>query len=271
MRSPLNTSIETSAPLGMSDFRFEMGQEDWRRATGGKTSIATDYDGEDPSALTAPDSRSSQGTQSMGVPYTAGFVHGSSQDAMTSGPFYASLMGGGSYGQNQPISPSWTASSDMEAIMTGSSNLSPPHDLFSIPSPFTNQAQCVSNKQSYDIASFPMPTLDKRLNLQASGKTGYLAPPGSKSRRNPLHSPRYQLYKDWNEAQEEGPTPSLSFAVPTMRSVGESRYQLPPNQHLPFSPKAANEDQKVQVSALIGLKTTASSLYRLTLDSIRRL
>lgn len=268
MRPPSETSFETSVPLGMSDFRFEMGQEDWCRASGGGTPIATDYDGQDPSELTAPDSRSSQGNQSMGIPCAAGFVHGSGQDDMTSGPFYVSSMSGGSYDQNQLTSPSWTASFVMEA-MTGASIL---HDFLSTSSPVTDQAQGAGSEhseRSYDIASLPVPSLDERLTLKGSGKTGHLAPPGQKSMRNPLHSPRDRFYQDWTKIQDGRPV-SLSFAVPAIPSVGEPHYQLPPSQNLPFDPKAMVGSHEPQVSALIDLKSTASSLYGLTLDMIRR-
>jgi hypothetical protein len=254
MRPPSETSFETSVPLGMSDFRFEMGQEDWCRASGGGTPIATDYDGQDPSELTAPDSRSSQGNQSMGVPYPAGFVHGSGQDDMTSGPFYVSSMGDGSYDQNQLINPSWMASFVMET-MTGAGIL---HDFLSTSSPFSDQAQGAGSErseQSYDIASLPVPSLNGRITLKGSGKTGYLAPPGQQSIRNPLHSPRNQFYRDWTEAQDGKPV-ALSFAVPAIPSVGEPHYQLPQSQTLPFDPKAMVGSHELQVSALINLKTT---------------
>jgi hypothetical protein len=268
MVSPSITSISTSVPRGMLDFGQELWKEDWDSASRGQTPIATDhevseverqsahpYSGslEVPHELGMSDSTSHAGVQDThfsGMPYSARSMPEPSQDPMSSGPFYASLMGGGSYVQSQPISPSWTASSDMEAIMTGSSNLSLPHDLFSIPTPFTNQAQCVGNTQSYDIAPLPVLTLDERLSPQAHGTTGYLSPPGSRPMGLRLQSPRSQFFADWDQMQHGGSTPCLSFAVPPMRAVGEAQYQLPLDHNLLFSSKVTDKDQEVQVCAV---------------------
>jgi hypothetical protein len=265
MVSPSITSINTSVPRGMLDFGQELWKEDWDSASRGQTPIATDHEVKEverqsshtdsgsleaPHELGMPDSTGHAGvrnTHFSGMPYSARFMPEPSQAPITSGSFYAASIGGASHGQHQ-LSPSRMPSSMQ--MTAGAGGMSLPYDLFSILSPPTNQAQPPGSKQSYGIASLPVPTHDKRLSPQASGKTGYLAPPGSRPMGLRLQSPRARFFEDWNQMQYGGPRPSLSFAVPTMRSVGEAQHQLPLDHNLLFSSKVTDKDQEVQVSAV---------------------